>query len=145
MADDTTQLATGLAPNVWACLRYQDAKAAIGFLVRAFGFEENLVVPGTEERQIPHAELLWPEGGGIMLGSNSFTATVGAQLPVGAGSTYVVCADPDAIHDRAVAAGAEIVEELHDTDYGSRGFTARDPEGNYWSFGTYHGHPRAGE
>ncbi|HEY4377426.1 MAG TPA: VOC family protein [Acidimicrobiales bacterium] len=130
---------TTSTPGVWACLRYQDAKAAIAFLVEAFGFETAFVVPGTDDRQIPHAELLWPEGGGVMLGSNSFTAGVHAQLPVGAGSTYVVCADPVAVHARAVAADAEIVEGLGTTDYGSLGFTARDPEGNHWSFGTYPG------
>ena len=27
--------------------------------------------------------------------------------------------------------------ELTDTDYGSRDFSVRDPEGNVWSFGTY--------
>ena len=31
---------------------------------------------------------------------------------------------------------------LHDTDYGSRDFAVRDPEGNRWSFGTYRGEPR---
>jgi uncharacterized glyoxalase superfamily protein PhnB len=45
--------------------------------------------------------------------------------------------DPDALHQRAVAAGAPIVRELSDTDYGSREFAARDLEGNLWSFGTY--------
>jgi len=34
------------------------------------------------------------------------------------------------------------VEEPNTTDYGSHGFTARDPEGNLWSFGTYRGEPR---
>ena len=29
------------------------------------------------------------------------------------------------------------------TDYGSREFGLRDPEGNLWSFGTYRGEPRA--
>ena len=37
----------------------------------------------------------------------------------------------------AVAAGAEIIIELKDEDYGGRGYTARDSEGNLWSFGTY--------
>jgi uncharacterized glyoxalase superfamily protein PhnB len=32
---------------------------------------------------------------------------------------------------------ATIERELTDQDYGSREFTARDPEGNLWSFGTY--------
>ena len=54
----------------------------------------------------------------------------------------MVCDDPDALFKRAVAAGATVVQELHDTDYGSRDFAARDPEGNHWSFGTYRGHPR---
>ena len=50
---------------------------------------------------------------------------------------YLVVDDPDAHYERAVAAGAEIVQPLTDEDYGSRGYTARDPEGNVWSFGTY--------
>ena len=50
---------------------------------------------------------------------------------------YIAVENPDALHDRAVAAGAEIVMELTDTDYGSRDFSCRDPEGNLWSFGTY--------
>ena len=45
---------------------------------------------------------------------------------------------------RARAAGAEIIAGPHDTDYGSRDFAARDPEGNRWSFGTYRGEPRKG-
>jgi hypothetical protein len=58
---------------------------------------------------------------------------------LGPSSTYVVCEDPDALHDRALAAGAEIIRALTDQDYGSREFSARDPEGNVWSFGTYRG------
>jgi uncharacterized glyoxalase superfamily protein PhnB len=54
----------------------------------------------------------------------------------------VVTDAPDALHDRAVAAGAEVFQPLHDTDYGSREFSVRDPEGNRWSFGTYRGEPR---
>lgn len=50
---------------------------------------------------------------------------------------YVVVDDPDAHHDRAAAHGLEIVMPLTDTDYGSRGYTARDAEDNLWSFGTY--------
>jgi uncharacterized glyoxalase superfamily protein PhnB len=45
--------------------------------------------------------------------------------------------DPDAHYERARAAGAEIVRELIDEEFGSRGYTARDPEGNLWSVGTY--------
>ena len=52
-------------------------------------------------------------------------------------SLYVLVEDPDAHLARASEAGAAIERELSDTDYGSREYTARDPEGNLWSFGTY--------
>jgi uncharacterized glyoxalase superfamily protein PhnB len=58
------------------------------------------------------------------------------------GEGDVVTDDPDALHARAVIAGAQITAAPHDTDYGSRDFAARDPEGNRWSFGTYRGEPR---
>ncbi|MDQ1445077.1 MAG: hypothetical protein QOI20_1541 [Acidimicrobiaceae bacterium] len=137
------------APTVWPALRYADAKAAIRFLVDAFGFQETLVVPGEGEgepgaegkgvRDVVHAELRWPEGGGVMLGSTEFTEGVHAELPAGSASVYVVTDQPDALFERATAAGAAVVQGLRDEDYGSRGFTVRDPEGNYWSFGTYRG------
>lgn len=50
---------------------------------------------------------------------------------------YVVVDDPDAHFERAKAAGAEIVEQPVDRDYGSREYTARDPDGNVWVFDTY--------
>ena len=50
-----------------------------------------------------------------------------------------MCDEPDALHDRAVAAGATVTMALYDTDYGSRDFAVVDPEGNRWSFGTYRG------
>jgi len=55
----------------------------------------------------------------------------------------VACDDPDALCARAEEAGAIIETGLHDTDYGSRDFSVRDPEGNHWSFGTYRGHRHA--
>jgi uncharacterized glyoxalase superfamily protein PhnB len=57
-------------------------------------------------------------------------------------SAYVVTDDPDALHARAVAHGAKVTSEPHDTDYGSRDFAIEDPEGNRWSFGSYPGAPR---
>ena len=55
---------------------------------------------------------------------------------------YAVTGDPDALFARAVSNGAEVVRELTDQEYGSREFAERDPEGDYWSFGTYRGEPR---
>jgi uncharacterized glyoxalase superfamily protein PhnB len=138
---DTTTTATTLpAPAVWPAVRCADARAEIGFLVTAFGFEEALVVPGQGDGIVVHAELRWPLGGGVMLGSDREPEDeVHARMPSGPVSIYVVTDHPDALFERATAAGAEVVQGLTDTDYGSRGFTVLDPEGNHWSFGTYRG------
>jgi uncharacterized glyoxalase superfamily protein PhnB len=55
--------------TVWPTLRYADARTAIRFLVEAFGFEEVCSYAGADESTVTHAELRWPQGGGIMLGS----------------------------------------------------------------------------
>jgi uncharacterized glyoxalase superfamily protein PhnB len=124
-------------PQVWPSLRATDARALIRFLVDVFGFEET-VVYGEGDR-VDHAQLNWPPGGGIMLGSASRGPGDTWDLTPGSAGAYVVTDEVDAVHDRAVRAGAEIVRPLNDTDYGSREFAARDPEGNLWSFGTYRG------
>jgi uncharacterized glyoxalase superfamily protein PhnB len=125
-------------PTVWPALRYQDAPAAIRFLVDALGFQETLVVPGDGAGVVAHAELRWPPGGGVMLGSVRHDDN-GLSWPAGSASIYAVTDEPDALFARASAAGAQVVLGLKDEDYGSRGFTVRDPEGNLWSFGTYRG------
>jgi uncharacterized glyoxalase superfamily protein PhnB len=63
-------------------------------------------------------------------------------LEPGSFGAYVVTDDPESLYARAVAAGATSVREPFDTEYGSRDFTVRDPEGNLWAFGTYRGEPR---
>jgi uncharacterized glyoxalase superfamily protein PhnB len=125
------------APSVWGTLQARDARALIAFL-SALGFEET-VVHG-EGDQVGHAQLDWPEGGGLMLGSHKPEGEW--TLQPGTAGFYVVTTDPHAVHGRAVAAGAEILREPRETDYGSTEFALRDPEGNQWSFGTYAGEPR---
>ncbi len=124
--------------TIFPALRYRDAPAAIEWLGRAFGFEPRMVVDGPDAT-VAHAELACG-GATIMLGTarppdaDEYSA---AAPPPGGTALYLVVEDPDAHHDRARAAGAEIVRALEDTDYGSREYSVRDPEGNVWSFGTY--------
>lgn len=145
MNDETTPTTDRPAPEptVWATLNYVDARAAIAFLTDVVGFRCTLVVPADDDPhgKVAHAELRWPEGGGVMLGSAARPDSEFSQLPTSAGSVYVVTDDPHAVHARAVAAGATIARPMEDTDYGSTGFTLSDPEGNLWSFGTYRGEP----
>jgi uncharacterized glyoxalase superfamily protein PhnB len=126
--------------SIWPCLAYKDAHAAIEFLTEAFGFEKRAAYARDDDPSvIEHAEMRWPRGGGIMFGSAGKDDTAWGQRVPGNDAVYVVCDDPDALFARATAAGAEVVRGLVDEDYGSRGFTVRDPEGNLWSFGTYAG------
>jgi uncharacterized glyoxalase superfamily protein PhnB len=131
---------TAPPPQVWPTLRARDARALIRFLVDVVGFEETVVYGDGDV--VHHAQLSWPLGGGIMLGS--VREVEGDRWPVQPGTcgAYVVADDIDALHARVAAAGAEITDAPHDTDYGSRDFAMRDPEGNRWSFGTYRGEPR---
>ncbi len=133
-------------PTIWPSIRYADAPAAIDFLVDAFGFYAAFVVKGEGpgSRPIEHAQLHWPFGGGVMLGSidTSDRAYAKATAGTGVASCYVVCEDADSVNARAIAGGAQIIEPIHDDPYGpegSRSFTALDPEGNVWTFGTYRG------
>jgi uncharacterized glyoxalase superfamily protein PhnB len=127
-------------PTVWPILSYRDARAALAFLRDAFGFEERAAYARDDDPSIiEHAEMRWPLGGGVMFGTAGKDDSPFGQRMPGNDSVYVVTDEPDALYERAVTAGAEVVRGLVDEDYGSRGFSVRDPEGNIWSFGTYRG------
>jgi len=123
-----------------ATMRYDDAPRMIEWLCTAFGFERHFVVPG-DHGTIAHAQLAFGTGM-IMLGTarddewGKLVRTVRARGGA-SGAVYVVVSDADAHCARARAAGAEILYGPRDTEYGSREYCARDPEGGIWSFGTY--------
>lgn len=130
-------------PAVWPTLRATDARALIRFLVDVVGFEETAVYGDGDTVQ--HCQLSWPLGGGIMLGSVTGRGDDDKwALRPGTFGAYVVADDIDALHERVKAGGATITREPATTDYGSREFAMKDPEGNLWSFGTYRGEPRKG-
>ena len=125
--------------NVIPFLHYDDPAAAVEWLSAAFGFECTQVDRG-ENGRIAHAELRF-EDGMVMLGSagdNGFGMKTARELGAVTQGVYLIV-DPgiDVHFERAVAAGAEVVRALHDTDYGSQDYAVRDPEGNLWDFGTY--------
>jgi len=122
--------------TIYPSLRYRDARAAIDWLGEAFGCTEK-EAHADEHGVIGHAELHVPGGGIVMLGTEPAGGDPRFGEHAGMSWLYISVGDPDALHDRAVAAGAQVVRELEDTSYGSREFSARDLEGNIWSFGTY--------
>ena len=127
--------------TVMPALRYRDAPAAIDWLCNVIGFERHAVYEGPNGT-IGHAELTL-NGGMIMLGSakdDEYGRNFKSPSELGGMETrsaYIVVSDADAVHGRAIAAGAAILRPLQNTDYGSREFSVKDPEGNSWSIGTY--------
>ena len=120
--------------KLWHTMSFHDADAMIAWL-SAIGFVEHATYRSeTDPSVVQHAEWLWPGGGGLMFGS---LRDDGAVTNVGGSAAYLVTEDPDAVFDRAVEAGATVVREMVDQDYGGRGGSVEDPEGNHWSFGSY--------
>jgi uncharacterized glyoxalase superfamily protein PhnB len=122
-------------------LFYQDAAAAIEWLVRVFGFTRRMASSGPDG-SVSHAELSLGTGVIMLAGVNAERRWVSPVALKGVNqSVCVYVADPDAHHARAVAAGVEVMLPLTTKDYGARDYTCRDLEGHVWTFGTY----RAGE
>lgn len=129
------------APQVWPSLQARDARALIECYVSTFGFVATAVYG--EGDRVDHAQLDWPEGGGLMLGSYSPDAAWSREP--GTFGAYVVTDQVEALWERVRdAAGLTVTRELAATDYGGPEFAVADPEGNLFSFGSYRGEPREG-
>ncbi|MDZ5620096.1 VOC family protein [Nocardioides bizhenqiangii] len=128
---ETTDKTTAGSVRMWPALTFRDVDTMIDWL-RAVGFTEHSTYRN-EAGEVEHAEWLWPEGGGIMFGSD----TTGIVRNAGGSAIYLITRDPDGAFERALSAGASVSRALEDNDYGGRGGSVLDPEGNHWSFGSY--------
>jgi uncharacterized glyoxalase superfamily protein PhnB len=123
-------------------MRYRDALGMIDWLCRAFGFEKQAVY-ASEDGNVMHAQLVFGNGM-VMIGSvTSGTATSKLlKQPDEIGGmetqlTSLIVSDCDAIYATAKAAGAVMVQDLKEMDYGGKSFMCRDPEGHIWGVGSY--------
>lgn len=128
---------TPSAPTVWPAFQARDAPALIDFLTDTVGFFRTAVYADGDV--VAHAQLNWPEGGGVMLGSHD-PSRAWTREP-GTAGVYVVTDRIDEIWARVQAAGVRVITALQEVDHGGREFGFADPEGNQWSFGTYRGEP----
>jgi uncharacterized glyoxalase superfamily protein PhnB len=120
-------------PKITPYLYYEDAGAAMDWLIEAFGFEERMRMTNDEGR-VNHGELVLgdglvmvgePGGGYENPNKRGGRATAGVNVYVD---------DVDAHFERARAAGAKINEEPSNQDFGDRRYIAEDPEGHDWFF-----------
>jgi uncharacterized glyoxalase superfamily protein PhnB len=102
-------------------LHYEDVRATVDWLQRAFGFEERLAI--ADHR----SQMMWA-GGALVV------AEAAASTHPGAHSVMVRVTDIDAHCARARSAGARIVQEPATYPHGERQYTAVDPGGHAWTF-----------
>ena len=119
-------------PRITPYLLYEDAGAAVDWLVDAFGFEERERMADGEGK-VNHAEVALADGV-VMLGCPG----PDYQSPKRSGHSHayvhLYVDDVDAHFEKAKAAGAKILLEPEDQFYGDRRYSAEDPEGHQWFF-----------
>lgn len=120
-----------MTQSAFPVVRAQDPRALISWLEAAL--DASLLELHEHGGEFAHAELRVGDGV-VMLGP----ATGDLPQDPGNSTVYLVLDEVEDLHARAVDADAEIARDLGETEHGSRDFTVRDPEGNLWSFGTYH-------
>lgn len=119
-----------------ASVTYQDPKAALDWLARAFGFELTMLIASPDDEHVLHAEMSLGGRGRVMIGGEWSERT---RSPKTAGfntqSLHVeLDRDIDAHCDGAREAGGIIVQEPEDQFYGARTYRVLDPEGHLWTF-----------
>lgn len=133
-----------MSSTIIPCLRYRDATAAIDFLCKAFGFTAQAVYANSgNPALVDHAQLTFGSGM-VMLGSvrddTPFSRHMVQPDEIGGRETQCACVtvmDVRAHYDAAKSAGAVIVDDYDEKEYGGAGYSARDPEGHLWYFGSY--------
>jgi PhnB protein len=113
-------------------LLYEDVESALSFLTRAFGFQETLRYPDGAG-SINHAEMRVGDGS-IMMGDPGADYRNPRRLGTATVQIYIDVDDIDGLFQRATNAGAEVIEEPADQEFGERRFGVTDPEGHSWWF-----------
>ena len=127
--------------RVVTAIRYRNIEAAADWLQAAFGFDLRAKVLDDEGRvgmvQMTygnHLVMMLPVGGSELDNVMRQPDEIGGA---GTQSCYLVVDEVEQHHNRAKAAGADIVSALKAFDKGGHGYTCRDLEGHLWSFGSY--------
>ncbi|MGH6999819.1 MAG: VOC family protein [Phenylobacterium sp.] len=113
---------------------YQDPKAALAWLEKAFGFELSMLLEDAEGN-VAHSQMDFGDSY-VMIGQE-WSADHKSPKSVGGKNTQTVHIQIDTDLDehfaRAKAAGAVIDAEPQMQFYGDKTYRCRDPEGHIWT------------
>lgn len=125
-------------PQIVPSLVYDDSRAAVPWLQKAFGFEARNQMSGPGG-QIIHAELTLGEGL-VMVGHSEMPPGEEMASPKtlgkGTQAVFAYVIDVEAHFARAKEAGARIASGI-ESSYGMRRYRAYDLEWHLWTFATY--------
>jgi uncharacterized glyoxalase superfamily protein PhnB len=129
------------SPTFTSSIHYQNPKAALEWLERAFGFEITMAIDGPPDApEMCHYEMSVGGQGRVMVGAQ-WEESAKSPKSVGGVNTQRVHVllegDLDAHYKRARAAGATILAEPKDEFYGDRTYRATDLEGHQWTFAVH--------
>lgn len=120
-------------PTITPYLYYEDAGAALQWLAKAFGFKRAGRAMKGPDGKVVHAAMTFGEAV-VMLGAPGGRYKNPRRLGQTTQSLYVTVDDADAHFERARKAGATVLQEPGDTEYGQRRYGVADPEGHEWYF-----------
>ena len=114
---------------------YQDARAALQWLEKAFGFEPFMVILD-QQGALAHAEMR--HGESIVMVASEWTAQHKSPKSIGGLTTQTVhvylTSELDEHCEHAREAGAVILDAPETQFYGDRTYRCADPEGHIWTF-----------
>jgi|SRR5436853_1749341 len=113
-------------------LYYEDVAAALKFLAKAFGFEKYGPQMRGPDRKIVHAAMQF--GKDVIMMGRPPEYRNPKRLGQATQSLYINVPDVDKHFARSKKAGATVLEEPSDTEYGHRRYGVADPEGHQWYF-----------
>ncbi|HLA11773.1 MAG TPA: VOC family protein [Pyrinomonadaceae bacterium] len=114
-------------------LYYEDVGEALKFLAKAFGFRKYGTPMRGKNGKINHAAMRFGDDL-IMMGSPPKMYRNPKRLGQATQSLYINVPDVDKHFERAKKAGAKVLEEPKNTEYGHRRYGVTDPEGHEWYF-----------
>jgi uncharacterized glyoxalase superfamily protein PhnB len=120
------------ADTVLPHIVYQDVAAAIGWLSRTFGFKEHYQY-GEPGGPISGAQMHLGDAWFMLQRARPGSASP-AQLGCETQCLTVFVDDIEAHFQRTKSAGAPILEDLHETEYGELQYATRDLDGHHWLF-----------
>jgi PhnB protein len=112
----------------------EDGPALLEFTKQAFGGEETFrtVAPaGGLHAEVRIGDSMLMVGGGIP--GREFRSTPKTH------ALHIYVEDTDAVCKKALAAGATLIDEPRDQEYGERSGSVKDPAGNIWYIATHKG------